>query len=58
MAKVSGAADPQTTAATKLVRWVSRGSVRPSAGDFELLRLFLMTVLPQLGGLVLMVARS
>jgi hypothetical protein len=57
MAKVGAAADPQTAAAAKLVRWVSRGSVLPSADDFELLRPFLMTVLPQLGGLVLMVAR-
>jgi hypothetical protein len=36
---------------------VTRGSIRPSADDFEMLRLFLMTLLPQLGGLVLMVAR-
>jgi hypothetical protein len=41
----------------KLIRWVTRGSVRPPADDFEMLRLFLMTLLPQLGGLVLMVAR-
>jgi hypothetical protein len=57
MAKVGAAADPQTDATAKLIRWVSRGSVRPSADDFEMLRLFLMTLLPQLGGLVLMVAR-
>jgi hypothetical protein len=57
MAKVNAAADPQTAAAARLVGWLSRGFVLPSADDFELLRLFLMTVLPQLGGLVLMVAK-
>jgi hypothetical protein len=44
-------------AASKLIRWVTRGSVRQSADDLEMLRLFLITLLPQLSGLVLMVAR-
>jgi hypothetical protein len=58
MTKVSAAADPQTDAAAKLLAWVSFGGLRPTPDDFGMLRLFLMTLLPQIGGIVLMVARS
>ena len=54
--KVSVTADPQTTMAAKLIAWVSLERFHPSADDFAMLRLFLLTLLPQLGGLVLMVA--
>jgi hypothetical protein len=57
MTKVSAASDPQTDAATKLIRWVSRDWVRPSADDLEMLRLLLFTLIPQIGGIVLMIAR-
>jgi hypothetical protein len=57
MATVGQAADPQTEAAIKLVAWVSHGVVRPSADDFAMLRLILLALLPQIGGILLMVSR-
>ena len=54
---VSVLADPQIASAAKLVSWVSVGRYNPTAEDFANLRLFLLTLLPQLGGLVLMVAK-
>ncbi|UFZ01883.1 hypothetical protein LQG66_21470 [Bradyrhizobium ontarionense] len=57
MAAVSQTADPQTEAAIKLVAWVSRGLVKPSADDFVMLRLILLALLPQIGGILLMVGR-
>ncbi|CCD95125.1 conserved membrane hypothetical protein [Bradyrhizobium sp. ORS 375] len=57
MATVSQTADPQTEAAIKLVAWVSRGTVKPSADDFVMLRLVLLALLPQIGGILLMVGR-
>ena len=53
-----GAADPQTEAASKLAAWVSFGTVRPTGDDFGMLRLLLLALLPQIGGLLLMVSRS
>ena len=50
--------DPQTAAAVKLVSWASLGAVRPTADDFGMLRLMLLSLLPQLGGLLLMVGRG
>jgi hypothetical protein len=49
--------DPQSDSASKLVRWLTFGGVDPSADDFTMFRLALLTLLPQLGGLLLMVAR-
>jgi hypothetical protein len=40
-----------------IIRWLSAGHVVPTADDFGMLRLALLTLLPQIGGLVLMVAR-
>ncbi|WP_316180367.1 hypothetical protein [Bradyrhizobium sp. SZCCHNRI1009] len=57
MSTVSQTADPQTEAAIKLVAWVSRGVVKPSADDFVMLRLILLALLPQIGGILLMVGR-
>jgi hypothetical protein len=56
-AKVGKAADPQVDAAARLTAWITIGALRPTADDFGMLRLFLLTLLPQIGGLVLMVAR-
>jgi hypothetical protein len=53
---VLATADPQISSAAKLVSWVSADRFHPSAGDFAMLRLFLLTLLPQLGGLILMVS--
>jgi hypothetical protein len=50
--------DPQTAAASRLITWVSGGVVSPSGGDMALVRLLLLTFLPQAGGLLLLVARS
>ena len=57
MASVGKTADPQTDAAIKLVAWVTLGELRPSAEDFAMLRLVLLALLPQIGGILLMVSR-
>jgi hypothetical protein len=51
-------ADPQTEAAIKIVAWVSVGALRPSGNDFAMLRLVLLALLPQIGGILLMIERS
>jgi hypothetical protein len=58
MLSVEKSADPQTAAAVKLVSWITAGSVRPSENDVGMLRLMLLCLLPQLGGLVVMVGRG
>lgn len=58
MASVGQTADPQTNAAIKLVAWVTQGMLRPTSDDFAMLRLVLLALLPQVGGILLMVARS
>jgi hypothetical protein len=58
MASVGRNADPQTEAAIKLMAWITHGVARPSAEDFGMLRLVLLVMLPQMGGMLLMVARS
>jgi hypothetical protein len=58
MASVGQTSDPQTAAAIKLVAWVSRDVLRPSGEDFAMLRLVLLALLPQIGGILLMVGRS
>ena len=55
--QVSQTADPQTEAAIKLVAWLSQGALRPQADDFAMLRLVLLALLPQFGGILLMVGR-
>jgi hypothetical protein len=50
--------DPQTVAAIGMVSWITHGAVRPGADDFAMLRLILLSVLPQLAGVVLMVGRG
>jgi hypothetical protein len=57
MTSVGRTADPQTDAAIKLVAWVSGGLLRPAAEDFAMLRLVLLALLPQIGGILLMVGR-
>jgi hypothetical protein len=55
---VEQAADPQTEAATHIVVWLSRGTLTPSSDDFAMLRLVLLALLPQVGGVLLMLART
>jgi hypothetical protein len=38
--------------------WVSRGTIQPGADDFAMLWLLFRTFVPQVGGLVLMLATS
>ena len=52
---VEATADPQTEAAIKLVSWSSRGLLNPAPEDFAMLRLILLALLPQIGGILLMV---
>jgi hypothetical protein len=57
MASVGQTADPQSEAAIKLVTWISHGLLRPTSDDFAMLRLVLLALLPQIGGILLMVGR-
>jgi hypothetical protein len=58
MRSVEQTADPQTEAAIRMVAWVSRGALQPTGNDFAMLRLVLLALLPQIGGILLMIARS
>jgi len=58
VASVGQTADPQNDAAIKIVAWVTHGVLRPSGDDFAMLRLVLLAMLPQIGGILLMVSRS
>lgn len=57
MTAVGQTADPQSDAAIKLVSWASRGLLRPTPEDFAMLRLVLLALLPQIGGILIMVGR-
>jgi hypothetical protein len=57
MASVEHSADPQSDAAIRIVAWVTRGVLQPSGEDFAMLRLVLLALLPQIGGILLMVSR-
>jgi len=54
---VTQTADPQTEAAIRTVAWASRGMLQPTGDDFAMLRLVLLALLPQIGGILLMVGR-
>ena len=57
MTAVGQTADPQSDAAIKLVTWASHGLLRPTLEDFAMLRLVLLALLPQIGGILLLVGR-
>jgi hypothetical protein len=57
LSSVEQAADPQTDAAVKIVAWLSAGTAKPAAGGFAMLRLMLLALLPQIGGILLMIGR-
>ena len=57
MTSVHQAADPQTDAAINLLAWISGGRMRPALEDFSMFRLILFALLPQIGGLLLLVGR-
>jgi hypothetical protein len=54
---VGQTADAQSDAAIRLVTWVSRGWLRPTLEDFAMLRLVLLALLPQIGGILLLIGR-
>jgi len=58
MHSVGRAADPQTEAAIRIVAWASHGTLQPTSDDFAMLRLVLLALLPEIGGILLMVGRS
>ncbi len=57
MRSVEQTADPQTEAAVRIVAWVSGGVIKASGEDFAMLRLILLALLPQIGGILLMIGR-
>jgi hypothetical protein len=56
-ATVIAQAKPESNDFAKLVAWVSRGAIQPRADDFSMLWLLFRTFLPQVGGVLLMLAR-
>lgn len=58
MHDVEQTADPQTEAVSRIVAWVSFGALKPTGDDFAMLRLVLLALLPQVGGILLMVGRT
>jgi hypothetical protein len=56
-AGVTAEAKPESTDFADLVNWVSRGAIQPTIKDFDMIWLLFRTFLPQIGGLVLMLAR-
>jgi hypothetical protein len=57
MRAVEQTADPQTEAAIRVVAWASFGTLKPAGDDFAMVRLLLLALLPQVGGLLLMIGR-
>jgi hypothetical protein len=55
LAAQAAVADPQVSQAAKLVAWLT--PLHPAEGDLAMVRLGLIVLIPQLAGLVLMVAR-
>jgi hypothetical protein len=58
MQLVGRAADPQTDAAIRIVAWATHRALQPAGNDFAMLQLVLLALLPQIGGILLMVGRS
>jgi hypothetical protein len=58
MRNVEQAADPQIEAVSRIVTWVTGGWLKPTGDDFALVRLILLALLPQMGGILLMIGRS
>lgn len=57
MLTVEHSADPQTEALSRVVAWLSFGTMCPTGNDFAMLRLILLALLPQIGGVLLMIGR-
>jgi hypothetical protein len=54
---VAAVAKPEAKDFARLVTWATRGYATPSADDFDMFWLLFRTLLPQIGGLVKMLAR-
>ncbi len=50
--------DPQTESSKRIVAWISAGWLKPTSDDFAMLRLVLLAILPQIGGILLMIGRT
>ena len=57
MRDVVQTADPQIEAATRMIAWLTAGWLKPTGDDFATVRLILLALLPQIGGVLLVVAR-
>jgi hypothetical protein len=57
-ANILAQAQSESSDFAKLATWVSRGAIQPAADDFPMMWLLFRTFLPQVGGLVLMLATS
>jgi len=57
MASVARSADPQSAALVRIVSWTTRGTIALSESDVSVIRLILFALLPQIGGILLMVSR-
>lgn len=57
LSAVEHSADPQTDAAIKVIAWISGGNAKPAADGVVILRLILVGLLPQIGGILLMIGR-
>jgi len=55
---VAQEADPQLENASHIVTWLTRGWIAPTGADFAMLRLMLLALLPQVGGVLLMIGRG
>ncbi len=55
-ARVVSNAHPEATDFARLITWLSAGRVQPTPADFDMLWLVFRTLLPQIGGVVLMLA--
>jgi hypothetical protein len=58
MLSVGQSADPQTDAVIRIVAWATHGVLKPTGDDFAILRLVLLALLSQIGGILIMVSRS
>jgi hypothetical protein len=56
LGSLSVGADPQAAAMVHLVTWVTGNRVTPGSDDIAMVRLLLLALLPQVGGILLMVA--
>ena len=58
LSAVEHTADPQSDAAVKVLSWLTAGTVKPGTDGFAMLRLMLLALLPQIGGILLMIGRA